>query len=87
MSKAEFIEAVAKNGKISKSEAKSAVELVFETIETGLKEARKDGRFLIGTFGTFVTSKRGAAWAAIRAPARRSRSRPRRACASGRRRN
>jgi len=60
MSKAEFIDAVAKNGKISKSEAKNAVELVFETIEGGLKNARKDGRFVIGTLGTFVTSKRGA---------------------------
>lgn len=60
MSKSDFIEAVAKKGKISKSEAKNAVELVFDTIETGLKDSRKDGRFVIGTFGTFVTSKRGA---------------------------
>jgi DNA-binding protein HU-beta len=45
---------------MSKTEAKNAVELVFDSIENGLKNARKDGRFVIGTFGTFVTSKRGA---------------------------
>lgn len=60
MSKQDFIDNVAKRGKISKSEAKSAVELVFDTIENSLKDSRKDGRLVIGTFGTFVTSKRGA---------------------------
>jgi DNA-binding protein HU-beta len=60
MSKADFIESVAKHGKVSKADAKRAVELVFEAIETGLKGAKSGGKFQIGTFGTFVTSKRAA---------------------------
>jgi DNA-binding protein HU-beta len=60
MSKAEFIEAVAKKGKISKAEAKRAVELVFDTMEQGLKQSKKQGRFTIGTFGTFAVSQRPA---------------------------
>jgi DNA-binding protein HU-beta len=60
MSKADFIESVAKHGKVSKADAKRAVELIFETIETGLKGAKNGGKFQIGTFGTFVTSKRAA---------------------------
>jgi DNA-binding protein HU-beta len=60
MSKSDFIEAVAKAGKVSKADAKRAVELVFDTVEIGLKGAKSGGRFQIGTFGTFVTSKRGA---------------------------
>lgn len=60
MSKAEFIEVVAKQGEVSKAEAKRAVELVFGAIEVGLKGVRSGGRFQIGTFGTFTTSKRAA---------------------------
>jgi len=60
MSKADFIEAVAKGGKVSKADAKRAVELVFETIAFGLKGVKSGGRYQIGTFGTFITSKRGA---------------------------
>jgi DNA-binding protein HU-beta len=60
MSKADFIEAVAKKGSVSKADAKRAVELVFETIELGLKGAKAGGRFQIGTFGTFTISRRGA---------------------------
>jgi len=36
MSKSDFIEAVAKEGKVSKADAKRAVELVFDTIAIGL---------------------------------------------------
>jgi DNA-binding protein HU-beta len=58
MSKATFIEAVAKKGNCSKADAKRAVELVFESIEAGLKGAKGGGKFQIGTFGTFTVSKR-----------------------------
>jgi DNA-binding protein HU-beta len=58
MSKSEFIEAVSKEGKVSKADAKRAVELVFDTIAIGLKGVKGGGKFQIGTFGTFVTSKR-----------------------------
>ncbi len=59
MSKADFIELVAKKGDLSKAEAKRAVDLVFESIEAGLK-AGKDKGFAIGGFGTFRVSKRAA---------------------------
>lgn len=59
MSKSDFIEAVAKQGKVTKADAKRAIELVFGAVETGLKSVKNGGRFQIGTFGTFVTSKRG----------------------------
>lgn len=59
MSKADFIELVAKRGDLSKADAKRAVDLVFESIEAGLK-AGKDKGFTIGGFGTFKVSKRGA---------------------------
>lgn len=60
MSKADFIANVAKAGSMSNAEAKRVVELVFGEIENGLKRARKDGRFVIGTLGTFAVSKRAA---------------------------
>lgn len=60
MSKADFVEAVAKRGNISKADAKRAVEMVFGTIEAGLKAARNGGKFQIGTFGTFTVSRRAA---------------------------
>jgi DNA-binding protein HU-beta len=60
MSKADFIDAVAKKGDVSKADAKRAVELVFDTIEVGLKGVKTGGKYQIGTFGTFVTSKRAA---------------------------
>ncbi|MFQ5971853.1 MAG: HU family DNA-binding protein [Alphaproteobacteria bacterium] len=58
MSKAEFIKQVAGRGKMTSAEAKRAVELVFGEIEMGLKTARKDGRYTIGTLGTFSIAKR-----------------------------
>lgn len=60
MSKAEFITNVAHAGNMSNAEAKRVVELVFGEIENGLKNAKKDGKFTIGTFGTFTVSKRAA---------------------------
>ena len=61
MSKAGFIKNVAKKGNITVAEAKRHVELVFDTIETGLKSAKSNGgAYQIGTFGTFRISKRGA---------------------------
>ncbi len=60
MSKADFVEAVAKRGNLSKADAKRAIELVFGTIEAGLKSTRNGGKFQIGTFGTFTVTKRGA---------------------------
>ncbi|MFQ5562971.1 MAG: HU family DNA-binding protein [Parvularculaceae bacterium] len=60
MSKADFIANVAKTGDMSNAEAKRVVELVFGEIEAGLKRSRKEGKYTIGTFGTFSISKRGA---------------------------
>ena len=58
MSKSAFIENVAKKGKMSKAEAKRAVELVLGEIEVGLKKSKKAGKFTIGTFGSFSINKR-----------------------------
>ncbi len=60
MSKADFIERVAHKGKLSKADAKRAVELVLGEVESGIKEVRTGGKFVIGTFGTFSVSKRAA---------------------------
>lgn len=60
MSKAEFIVNVAEAGGLSNAEAKRVVELVFGEIEQGLKRARNEGKYTIGTFGTFMISKRPA---------------------------
>ena len=60
MSKADFINVVAKQGKVSKAEAKRSIELVFGSIKTSLKGSRSKGKLQIGTFGTFTISKRSA---------------------------
>ncbi len=60
MSKAAFIERVAKKGKLSRAEAKRMVELVFGEVVSGLKASKKEGRYSIGTFGTFSVVKRAA---------------------------
>ncbi|GAB4536338.1 MAG: HU family DNA-binding protein [Parvularculaceae bacterium] len=60
MSKADFIDAVAKAGDVSRAEAKRMVELVFGEIENGLKKSKKEGKYTIGTFGTFTITKRAA---------------------------
>ena len=62
MSKAAFIELVAgldKKNILSKADAKRQVERVFGAIEAGLK-AGKDKGYVIGGFGSFKVSKRGA---------------------------
>ena len=60
MSKAEFIANVAEAGGLTNADAKRVVELVFGEIEKGLMRARNDGKYTIGTFGTFTISKRPA---------------------------
>ena len=60
MSRAVFIENVAKKGKLSKAEAKRVVDLVLGEVETGLKKSKKEGRYTIGNFGTFTVNKRPA---------------------------
>ena len=60
MSKADFVEAVAKRGNVTKADAKRAIELVFGTIEAGLKASRSGGKLQIGTFGTFTIKRRAA---------------------------
>ena len=60
MSKAAFIERVAKKGNLSKAEAKRTVELVFGEIEAGLRSSKKVGKYTIGTLGSFEVVKRKA---------------------------
>ena len=60
MSKTDFVESVAKHGKVSKADAKRAVEMVFGAVEAGLKGAKSEGKYQIGTFGSFRMTKRGA---------------------------
>ena len=60
MSKADFIANVAATGDMSNAEAKRVVELVFGEIEKGLKKSKKEGKYTIGTFGTFTITKRAA---------------------------
>ena len=60
MSKADFVEAVAKKGNLTKADAKRAIELVFGTIEAGLKSGEGRRKLTIGTFGTFTITRRSA---------------------------
>ena len=60
MSRAAFIENVAKKGNMSKADAKRTVDLVLGEVEAGLKKSKKVGRYTIGNFGTFSISKRRA---------------------------
>ena len=74
MNKNEFIDKVADTADMSKAEAAKAVDAVFDAITKAL-QAGDDVR-LVG-FGTFPPPSARRAKAAIRAPVRRSRSRPR----------
>ena len=60
MSRAAFIENVAKKGDMSKAEAKRTVDLVLGEVEAGLKKSKKEGRYTIGNFGTFTITGRPA---------------------------
>lgn len=60
MSKAEFVEKVAKKGKMSKAEARRMVDLVFGEIEGTVKEARKSGKAVVPDLGTFSVGRRAA---------------------------
>ncbi len=60
MSRAAFIENVARKGNMSKAEAKHTVDLVLGEVEAGLKKSKKEGRYTIGNFGTFTITRRPA---------------------------
>ncbi|MDP6688367.1 MAG: HU family DNA-binding protein [Alphaproteobacteria bacterium] len=60
MSKAALVERVAKKGKLSKAEAGRTVDLVMGEIMAGLEASKKEGKYTIGTFGTFAITKRAA---------------------------
>ena len=45
---------------MSKAEAKRMVDLVLGEVESGLKKAKKAGRYTIGDFGTFTIGPRPA---------------------------
>ena len=60
MSKTDFIAHVAAAGDLSNADAKRIVDLVFGEIENGLKRARGEGRFTIGTLGAFTITERPA---------------------------
>ena len=60
MSRAAFIENVARKGNMSKAEAKRTVDLVLGEVEAGLKKSKKEGRYTIGNFGTFTITRRPA---------------------------
>ena len=60
MSRVAFIENVARNGNVSKAEAKRTVDLVLGEVEAGLKKSKKEGRYTIGNFGAFTITKRPA---------------------------
>ena len=60
MSRAAFVENVARKGNMSKAEAKRTVDLVLGEVEAGLKKSKKEGRYTIGNFGTFTITRRPA---------------------------
>ena len=60
MSRAAFIENVARKGNMNTAEAKRMVDLVLGEIEARLKKAKKEGRYRIGNFGTFTFTRRKA---------------------------
>ncbi len=57
MNKAELVEAIAKDAKITKSQAQDALNSFTKNVEKSLKKGKKVT--LVG-FGTFSTSKRAA---------------------------
>ncbi len=61
MSKNELIAGVAASGEVSVSEARRMVDLVLREIEAGLRrraeEGWPDGKYVIGSFGTFVVTR------------------------------
>jgi DNA-binding protein HU-beta len=73
MNKGDLIAAVAKDLGGSKAQAEKAVNSVLDSIKKNVKK----GVNIIG-FGSFVVGTAKRAWAAIRRPARPSRSRPQR---------
>lgn len=57
MNKAEMVEAIAKDAKISKSQAQNALDAFVKNVQRSLKKG--DKVTLVG-FGTFVSSRRAA---------------------------
>jgi DNA-binding protein HU-beta len=57
MNKAELVDAIAKEAKISKAQAQEAVDSFTKNVQNVLK---KDDRLTLVGFGTFSTSKREA---------------------------
>jgi DNA-binding protein HU-beta len=70
VNKSELIEHIAKQADISKAAASRSLEALIGAVKTTLK---KGGSVTVTGFGTFTAPH---AWAAIRALAQRSRSRP-----------
>lgn len=60
MSKQDLVAHVAEAGGVPITEARRMVDLVLGEIENGVKRARIDGKFSIGSFGTFTIAKRPA---------------------------
>jgi DNA-binding protein HU-beta len=75
MNKAELVEAIAKDAKISKSQAQDALDSFVSNVQRTLK---RGGKITLVGFGTFATSKRSArtgrnpqTGASIRIPAKK----------------
>lgn len=60
MSRAAFVENIARKGNVSSAEARQTVDLVLGGIEPGIGTSKKEGRFAIGNFCTFTIAKRKA---------------------------
>ncbi|MEM6536396.1 MAG: HU family DNA-binding protein [Pseudomonadota bacterium] len=60
MSKTDLIAHVAAAGDVSNAEARRMVDLVFTEIENGLKRARDEGKYVVGSLGTFTVVDRPA---------------------------
>ena len=57
MTKAELVDAVAKQADLSKAKAQETIEATFDNIA---KAVKKDKKFLVPGFGTFSVTKRKA---------------------------
>ncbi|MBN1900062.1 HU family DNA-binding protein [Candidatus Sumerlaeota bacterium] len=57
MTKAEWVEAVAKAADLSKAKAQEVIDVTFDEVSKAIK---KDKKFLVPGFGSFVVTKRKA---------------------------
>ena len=60
MSRAAFIEKVAKKGKMRQGRGQAHGGPRAGEVEAGLKKSKREGRYTIGNFGTFTIAKRKA---------------------------